>query len=143
VTHDTQVNSQVTRPEEKAVLSRLVNIMVALDLRFVQEKTEDGQPWIRRFFVQTDGQSADAGQSPVDVFVTYDGKRSADIPAPRYAVRHLVATEVSRRPRLAQTAHAIYNLPPQIEARLAVQHAEMIERTRSTKPSNFFGGATT
>jgi hypothetical protein len=35
------------------------------------------------------------GCRPVDVFVTYDGKRAADIPPPRYAVRHLVATEVS------------------------------------------------
>lgn len=38
-----QVNSQVIRPGERAVLSRLVNIMVALELRFVQEKAEDGQ----------------------------------------------------------------------------------------------------
>ena len=48
----TQVNSQVIRPEEKALLSRLVNIMVSLELRFVQERTEDGQlvyrldPWV-------------------------------------------------------------------------------------------------
>jgi hypothetical protein len=34
---------------------------------------------------------------PVDAFVTYDGKRAADIPPPRYAVRHLVAAEVSSR----------------------------------------------
>jgi hypothetical protein len=34
---------------------------------------------------------------PVDSFVTYDGKRAVDIPPPRYAVRHLVATEVSPR----------------------------------------------
>ena len=34
---------------------------------------------------------------PVDSFVTYDGKRAADIPPPRYAVRHLVATEVCLR----------------------------------------------
>ncbi len=34
---------------------------------------------------------------PVDSFVTYDGKRPADIPPLRYAVRHLVATEVSSR----------------------------------------------
>jgi len=38
-----QVNSQVIRPEEKAMLSCLVNIMVALELRFVQERAEDGQ----------------------------------------------------------------------------------------------------
>ena len=48
----TQVNSQVIRPEEKAMLSRLVNIMVSLELRFVQERAEDGQllyrldPWV-------------------------------------------------------------------------------------------------
>jgi chromosome transmission fidelity protein 18 len=38
-----QVNSQVVRPEERELLSRLVDIMVALQLRFVQEKAEDGQ----------------------------------------------------------------------------------------------------
>jgi len=104
------VNSQVIRPEEKAMLSRLVNIMVSLELRFVQEKTEDGQPMYRL-------------DPPVDVFVTYEGKRAADIPPPRYAVRHLVATE--------------------IDVRLAVRNAEAFERTKSTKPSTFFGGATT
>lgn len=50
--YTSQVNSQVIRPEEKAMLSRLVNIMVSLELRFVQERTEDGQlvyrldPWV-------------------------------------------------------------------------------------------------
>ena len=33
---------------------------------------------------------------PVDVFVTYDGKRASDIALSKYAVRHLVATEVRR-----------------------------------------------
>jgi chromosome transmission fidelity protein 18 len=33
----------VIRPEEKAMLSRLVNIMVSLELRFVQERADDGQ----------------------------------------------------------------------------------------------------
>jgi len=32
--------------------------------------------------------------SPIDVFVTYDGKRAADITVSRYAVRHLVSGEV-------------------------------------------------
>jgi len=31
---------------------------------------------------------------PIDVFITYDGKRAADITVSRYAVRHLVAGEV-------------------------------------------------
>ena len=41
--YTTQVNSQVIRPEEKGMLSRLVNIMVSLELRFVHERAEDGQ----------------------------------------------------------------------------------------------------
>ncbi|KAI0306397.1 P-loop containing nucleoside triphosphate hydrolase protein [Multifurca ochricompacta] len=96
------VNSQVIRPEEKAVLSRLVNIMVSLELRFVQERAEDGQLVYKL-------------DPPVDVFVTYDGKRAADIAPPRYAVRHLVSTEIN--------------------AQLAVRHVEAIERMKATKPS--------
>jgi chromosome transmission fidelity protein 18 len=47
-----QVNSQVIKPQERALLLRLVEIMVSFELRFVQEKTEDGQnvyrldPWV-------------------------------------------------------------------------------------------------
>ncbi|KAG8922627.1 hypothetical protein FRC01_013800 [Tulasnella sp. 417] len=37
------VNSQVIRPQEKAMLKKLVDVMVCLELRFVQEKNEDGQ----------------------------------------------------------------------------------------------------
>lgn len=33
----------MVRPEERERLTRLVEIMVALELRFVQEKAEDGQ----------------------------------------------------------------------------------------------------
>jgi len=38
-----QMNSQVIRPAEKAALKKLVDVMVSLELRFVQDKTEDGQ----------------------------------------------------------------------------------------------------
>ena len=75
------VNSQVIRPAEKALLARLVGVMANLELRFVQEKTEEGQLVYRL-------------DPPIDVFVTYDGKRAADIAVSRYAVRHLVAAEV-------------------------------------------------
>ena len=96
----TQVNSQVIRPEEKVMLSRLVNIMVSLELRFVQERAEDGQllyrldPWVWGL-CSSGSWLLMSAKRPVDLFVTYDGKRAADIPPPRYAVRHLVATEVS------------------------------------------------
>lgn len=76
------MNSQVIRPAEKAVLERLVALMAALELRFVQERTEEGTLVYRL-------------EPPVDVFVTYEGKRAADIAVSRYAVRHLVAAEVS------------------------------------------------
>lgn len=38
-----QVNSQIIRPLEKALMVRLVDIMSSLELRFVQEKADDGQ----------------------------------------------------------------------------------------------------
>ena len=75
------VNSQVIRPAERALLARLVGVMANLELRFVQEKTEEGQLVYRL-------------DPPIDVFVTYDGRRAADIAISRYAVRHLVAAEV-------------------------------------------------
>ncbi|KIL00951.1 hypothetical protein PAXRUDRAFT_821161 [Paxillus rubicundulus Ve08.2h10] len=75
------VNSQIIKPDERALLSRLVEIMVSLELRFVQEKAEDGQLVYRL-------------DPPIDVFVTYDGKRATDIAVSRYAVRHLVAAEI-------------------------------------------------
>ena len=37
------MNSQVIRPQEKALMNRLVDIMASLELRFVQERAEDGQ----------------------------------------------------------------------------------------------------
>ncbi|KAK7037989.1 chromosome transmission fidelity protein 18 [Favolaschia claudopus] len=75
------VNSQVIKPEERAVLARLVDIMATLELQFYQERAEDGQLTYRL-------------DPPIDVFVTYDGKRAADIAVSRYAVRHLVAGEI-------------------------------------------------
>ncbi|TFK54597.1 P-loop containing nucleoside triphosphate hydrolase protein [Heliocybe sulcata] len=75
------VNRQVIRPEEKALLSRLVDVMVSMDLQFIQDKGEDAQLVYRL-------------EPPIDVFVTYDGKRTSDISASRYAVRQLVAAEV-------------------------------------------------
>ncbi|TFK42329.1 P-loop containing nucleoside triphosphate hydrolase protein [Crucibulum laeve] len=78
------VNSQVIRPEERALLNRLVDIMASLELRFVQERAEDGQLSYRL-------------DPPIDVFITYDSKRAGDIAVSRYAVRHFVAQEVDAR----------------------------------------------
>ncbi|EKM54246.1 uncharacterized protein PHACADRAFT_210061 [Phanerochaete carnosa HHB-10118-sp] len=100
------VNKQIVKPEERAIMSRLVDIMVALELRFIQEKSEDGQLMYRL-------------DPPIDTFVTYDGKRAADIAVSRYAVRHLVAAE--------------------IDAQLINKQAEAIDRLKG-KAHNFFGG---
>ncbi|KAF8197572.1 P-loop containing nucleoside triphosphate hydrolase protein [Pholiota molesta] len=78
------VNSQVIRPQEKALMNRLVDIMASLELRFVQEKAEDGTLSYRL-------------DPPIDVFVTYDGKRASDITVSRYAVRHLVSVEIDTK----------------------------------------------
>ncbi|KAI6045547.1 P-loop containing nucleoside triphosphate hydrolase protein [Pisolithus marmoratus] len=75
------VNSQIIKPAERGLVSRLVEIMISLGLRFVQERAEDGQLVYRL-------------DPPIDVFVTYDGKRASDIAASRYAVRHLIAAEI-------------------------------------------------
>jgi chromosome transmission fidelity protein 18 len=36
------VNKQLIKPAERSLMERVVDIMVCLDLRFVQEKQEDG-----------------------------------------------------------------------------------------------------
>ncbi|KAG6854551.1 hypothetical protein C0991_004887 [Blastosporella zonata] len=99
------VNRQVIRPEEKALLTRLVNVMAALELRFFQERAEDGQLSYRL-------------DPPIDVFITYDGKRAADIAVSRYAVRHLVAGE--------------------IDALLIARDADVVEKGKRGK-HHFFG----
>ncbi|KAJ7709592.1 hypothetical protein B0H17DRAFT_1173775 [Mycena rosella] len=99
------VNSQVIKPEERAVLTRLVDIMSTLELQFYQERAEDGQLTYRL-------------DPAIDVFVTYDGKRTADIAVSRYAVRHLVAGE--------------------IEAQLISRKVDIVERAKRGK-HDFFG----
>lgn len=37
------MNSQIIKPGERALLARLVEIMVSMELRFVHERAEDGQ----------------------------------------------------------------------------------------------------
>ncbi|KAJ7047115.1 P-loop containing nucleoside triphosphate hydrolase protein [Mycena alexandri] len=101
------VNSQVIKPDERALLSRLVDIMSTLELQFFQERAEDGQLTYRL-------------DPAIDVFVTYDGKRAADISVSRYAVRHLVAGE--------------------IEAQMISRKVDVVERAKRGK-HDFFGRA--
>lgn len=41
------VNANIVKPAEKAVLDRLVELMIPLGLGFWQEKSESGQPMMR------------------------------------------------------------------------------------------------
>ncbi|KAG9126446.1 hypothetical protein FRC07_003379 [Ceratobasidium sp. 392] len=75
------LNSQIVRTQERLVLKRLVEIMAALEVRFVQEKNEEGQLVYRL-------------DPAIDVFVTYDGKRAGDMNVSRFAVRQMVAEEL-------------------------------------------------
>ncbi|KAF8633836.1 hypothetical protein AX15_001213 [Amanita polypyramis BW_CC] len=78
------INSQVVRLEERVILTRLIDIMISLELRFLQERGEDGQLTYRL-------------DPPIDVFVTYDGKRAIDIAIMRYGLRQLVANEIDAK----------------------------------------------
>ncbi|OCF36301.1 hypothetical protein I316_02176 [Kwoniella heveanensis BCC8398] len=82
------VNANIAKPAERAVLDRLVELLIPLGLRFWVEKGENGQPMMRL-------------EPPIDVFVHYEGKRADDIAASRFAVRQLVAqamdAELARR----------------------------------------------
>lgn len=55
--------------------------MLGLDLRFVQDRAEDGQLFYRL-------------DPPLDAFVQYDGHRSKEVGSNRYAVRQLISREV-------------------------------------------------
>ncbi|KAJ9100114.1 hypothetical protein QFC19_005794 [Naganishia cerealis] len=72
------VNANLVRADDKVLLGHLVDLMLALNLSFYRDKTEDGQPMFRL-------------DPPIDVFIHYDGKRAADIAQSRFAVRQLVA----------------------------------------------------
>ncbi|KAG8969390.1 hypothetical protein FRC03_003081 [Tulasnella sp. 419] len=102
------VNSQIIRPHERATLKKVVDVMVSLELRFVQERGDDGQMMYRL-------------DPPVDVFVTYDGKRASDIAVSRYAVRHMVAAE--------------------IEAEYTARHCDAVEKKQGRQIAAFFSSA--
>ncbi|KAG6334764.1 hypothetical protein ID866_4316 [Astraeus odoratus] len=95
--------------------------MVSLGLRFLQERGEDGQLVYRL-------------DPPIDVFVTYDGKRAPDIAASRYAVRHLVSAEVCLS---FVTRNMIFRII-QIDAALASRQLDTTQSSGSSEKSSLF-----
>ncbi|KAF9129908.1 hypothetical protein BGW39_003643 [Mortierella sp. 14UC] len=75
------VNKQLIKPDERAVLMRLVDIMIHFQLTFIQEKTEDGQ-----FLYRLEPSIEKLGD-----FSTIGLK---NVLTNRYAVRQLIAQEI-------------------------------------------------
>ncbi|KAL7419625.1 Chromosome transmission fidelity protein 18 [Cryptotrichosporon argae] len=126
------VNANIVKPAERAMLARLVELMIPLGFRFWQEKTEDGQPMMRL-------------EPAIDVFVHYDGKRAADISASRFAVRQLVAqamdAELARRRGAAgaettTTAASFTTLYSE-----ATKPSTSVQDAPAAAPTDFFGRA--
>ncbi|KAI7825988.1 P-loop containing nucleoside triphosphate hydrolase protein [Gamsiella multidivaricata] len=76
------VNKQLIKPEERAVLMRLVDIMIHFQLTFVQEKTEDGQFLYRL-------------EPSIEKLGDFSGIGLKNVLTSRYAVRQLIAQEVN------------------------------------------------
>ena len=112
--------------------------MVALDLRFVQEKAEDGSlvyrldPYVPFLSLRN---QLNYRCSPVDVFVTYDGKRSSDIAISRYAIRQLVANEVGTRIHWWDNQ---FTFSPKIDARVSSRQADSASTSKPER-KNLFG----
>lgn len=79
---------------------KLVNTMLSMNLFFVQSKNEEGQaiyklePCVPVPFLLLSRRSRRVHRRAIDVFIHYDGKRAEDLGPSRYAVRHMLATEV-------------------------------------------------
>ncbi|PWN26081.1 P-loop containing nucleoside triphosphate hydrolase protein [Jaminaea rosea] len=89
------VNQQIVKTDERETLQRLVTVMLDLNLDFVRDKTEEGQLVYRL-------------EPPLEVFTSYDGKRSGSVNVGRYAVRQIVQREVeAERAKKARGAAAV------------------------------------
>jgi len=100
------LSSQIIKPEEKAVLGRLVDLVSTLGLRFVHDKAEDGSlayrldPYAPSMSLR---EYLNSRCDPVDVSVTCDGRPPSDITISRNAIRQLVANEVRLNSQLSET----------------------------------------
>lgn len=111
------MNRQLIRPAEKAILGRLVKIMLGCNLRYVQERTEEGQ-----YVYKLD--------PPIDGLQFSDTEKKSLITS--YATRLLIIQEMQGE-RIAKQEEAIEQsskLPKLFQARDAE-----VERP----PVDFFG----
>lgn len=67
--------------EDKAVLRKLVKVMVDLGINYVPDRNEDGQTVFKL-------------EPQLDVFIHYDGKRAPDVPMARFNLRQLISKEL-------------------------------------------------
>merc|ERR1712093_754417 len=75
------VNQQLVKGEDKAVLRKLIKIMVDMGISYVPDRNEDGQTVFKL-------------EPQLDVFIHYDGKRAPDVPMARFNLRQLISKEL-------------------------------------------------
>ncbi|CAO1622886.1 unnamed protein product [Jaminaea pallidilutea] len=80
------VNAQMVKTADRQTMEQLVRIMLHFGLEFVQDKTEEGHLIYRL-------------EPPLEVFTSYEGKRSASVNQGRYAVRQMAMKELDAERR--------------------------------------------
>ncbi|KAI8577410.1 hypothetical protein K450DRAFT_252301 [Umbelopsis ramanniana AG] len=77
------VNHQLIKPAEKAILGRLVDIMIDFGLTFVQEKVDEG-----RFVYRL--------EPPIEQLVQFSAQSSTSKLAGQYSVRQMISHEIEK-----------------------------------------------
>ncbi|KAI8369318.1 P-loop containing nucleoside triphosphate hydrolase protein [Radiomyces spectabilis] len=125
------VNKQLIKPEEKATLARLVEVMIEFGLTFLQEKLDDGQ-----FVYKL--------EPPIEQMIQYQTVNNKNILPNRYAVRQLIAqeieTELLRRREHAKAAKdGGEKLRTQVRATMDAAMKVLKDPKKENIPKDFFG----
>ncbi|KAI9486107.1 MAG: P-loop containing nucleoside triphosphate hydrolase protein [Benjaminiella poitrasii] len=122
------VNQKLSKPTEKALLSRLVSIMIEFGLSFVQEKNEEGQ-----FIFKL--------EPPVEQLMYFELSNPKSILPKQYAVRqmisHEIETEILRR---REEANEVRNKGKQKSIERVITVKEKIAKEKQIS-LDFFGRA--
>lgn len=71
----------MVKSEDRLALKKLIRAMLDLGISYVQDRNEDGQVVYKL-------------DPPLDVFVSFEGKRASDLPAARFNLRQLISKEL-------------------------------------------------
>ncbi|KAL1923537.1 uncharacterized protein VTP21DRAFT_8517 [Calcarisporiella thermophila] len=122
------VNRQLIKPAERAILMRLVEVMIAFGLTYIQEKSEDGQ-----FTYRID--------PPIEKLLQFSNVTPKGILPSRYAARQLIAQEIEleqiRRSFAAAEARSGKQQANDTGALLKVETKK--SQPNEKPPTDFFG----